>query len=161
METMTQRPGSAIGGNGEPLHEIDFHHDDMAMRMNVTLPATVEAVDATVARIMEVVKQIECATGKELEIELALREALANAITHGAQGDASKKVQCCVACEETQGMLIIVRDPGQGFDPLDIPDPTVGDNLYSNHGRGIFLINQLMDEVKFHKNGTEIHMRKF
>ena len=37
---------------------------------------------------------------------------------------------------------------------------TVGENLYSNHGRGIFLINQLMDEVKFRKNGTEIHMVK-
>jgi serine/threonine-protein kinase RsbW len=66
-----------------------------------------------------------------------------------------------VACEDTKGMLIIVRDPGSGFDPLDIPDCTVGDNLYSNHGRGIFLINELMDEVQFHKNGTEIHMRKY
>lgn len=36
----------------------------------------------------------------------------------------------------------------------------MGENLYSNHGRGIFLINQLMDEVKFNKNGTEIHMVK-
>ncbi len=158
---MVQSSGPAPSGKEEPLHEIDFHHDQMAMRMNVTLPATVDAVDKTVERIMEVVRKIACAAGKELEIELALREALANAITHGAQKDPNKKVQCCVACEEPQGMLIIVRDPGEGFDPLDIPDPTVGDNLYSNHGRGIFLINQLMDEVQFHKNGTEIHMRKY
>jgi hypothetical protein len=51
-------------------------------------------------------------------------------------------------------------DPGPGFDPSAIPSCTVGENLYSNHGRGIFLINQLMDEVKFRKNGTEIHMVK-
>ena len=49
---------------------------------------------------------------------------------------------------------------GSGFDPAAIPTPTVGQNIYSNHGRGIFLINQLMDEVKFLKNGTEIHMVK-
>jgi serine/threonine-protein kinase RsbW len=58
-------------------------------------------------------------------------------------------------------MLIVVRDPGAGFDPFAIPDPCNGENVYSNHGRGIYLINQLMDEVKFERNGTEIHMRKY
>jgi len=53
-----------------------------------------------------------------------------------------------------------VRDPGNGFDPKAIPGCTIGENVYSNHGRGIFLINQLMDEVEFRKNGTEIHMVK-
>lgn len=157
---MSQSTGSAPGGQ-EPLHEIEFHQDDLAMRLNVTLPATDAAIECTVERIMKVVSQIECAAGKEFEIETALREALANAITHGAGGDPNKKVQCCVACEEEAGMLIIVRDPGEGFNPLNIPDPTIGENVFSNHGRGIFLINQLMDEVRFDKNGTEIHMRKY
>ena len=58
-------------------------------------------------------------------------------------------------------MLIIVRDPGVGFDPFAVPDPVNGENIFSNHGRGIYLINQLMDEVKFERNGTEIHMRKY
>jgi anti-sigma regulatory factor (Ser/Thr protein kinase) len=53
-----------------------------------------------------------------------------------------------------------VRDPGTGFTPESIPSCTVGENVYSNHGRGIFLINQLMDKVEFRKNGTEIHMVK-
>ncbi len=70
-------------------------------------------------------------------------------------------MQCCVACDDERGMLIIVRDPGSGFDPFAVPDPCNGENIYSNHGRGIYLINQLMDEVKFERNGTEIHMRKY
>jgi anti-sigma regulatory factor (Ser/Thr protein kinase) len=41
-----------------------------------------------------------------------------------------------------------------------LPNPCMGENIYAQHGRGIYLINQLMDEVKFHKNGTEIHMIK-
>jgi serine/threonine-protein kinase RsbW len=57
-------------------------------------------------------------------------------------------------------MLIVVRDPGPGFDPNVLPSPVQGQNIYSNHGRGIYLINQLMDEVEFQKNGTEIHMLK-
>jgi serine/threonine-protein kinase RsbW len=57
-------------------------------------------------------------------------------------------------------MLIVVRDPGNGFDPRTIPSPIRGENVYSNRGRGIYLINELMDEVKFLNNGTEIHMIK-
>ena len=57
-------------------------------------------------------------------------------------------------------MLIVVRDPGEGFDPRNIPSPVMGENIFSNHGRGIYLINQLMDEVKFARNGAEIHMIK-
>ena len=65
-----------------------------------------------------------------------------------------------MSSDEPRGILIVVRDPGTGFAPEAIPRCTVGENLYSNHGRGIFLINQLMDEVEFRKNGTEIHMVK-
>jgi serine/threonine-protein kinase RsbW len=57
-------------------------------------------------------------------------------------------------------MLIVVRDPGRGFDPASIPSPIVGQNLYSSHGRGIYLITQVMDEVSFANGGTEIHMVK-
>ena len=50
-------------------------------------------------------------------IELALTEALANAVVHGAKSDPSKIIECDVACDDQQGMLIVVRDPGPGFDP--------------------------------------------
>ena len=64
-----------------------------------------------------IVTQMGCAAGREFEIELALREALANAIEHGSGNDPSKQVECCVACDHERGMLIVVRDPGPGFDP--------------------------------------------
>ena len=118
------------------------------------------AIDSVIQQVMESVRKTHCANGKEDDIELALNEALANAVVHGAKEDPSKTIECIVACDEERGMIIIVRDPGPGFDPASIPTPTVGQNIYSNHGRGIFLINQLMDEVKFLKNGTEIHMVK-
>ena len=138
----------------------DFDPEKLDVRVRVTLAADRKAVDPVVAQIMESVREMKCAEGKEEAIELALQEALANAVVHGAKEDPSKIVECVVACEEQRGILIIVRDPGRGFDPQAIPACTMGENLFSNHGRGIFLINQLMDEVQFHKNGTEIHMVK-
>ena len=111
--------------------------------------------------VLEIIREMKCAAGKEYEIDLALREALANAIIHGCQRDPAKKVECCVACDLSRGMLIVVRDPGPGFDPASLPNPVVGQNIFSEHGRGIYLITQFMDEVRFERGGTEIHMRKY
>jgi serine/threonine-protein kinase RsbW len=127
----------------------------------VTLSADVSAISPVVGWAMQLVGQLEYAAGKEFEIELALREALANAILHGCKGDPTKKIEFSVTGEKERGILIIVRDPGQGFDHSALPAPTDAKNLFSDHGRGIYLINKLMDEVKYEQNGREIHMRKY
>ena len=133
---------------------------DREQGVTITMKAAETEVSPVVDQIMLMVRETGCAAGKELDVEIALREALANAIKHGANGDSSKTIECRVTCGDP-GILIVVRDPGNGFDPSAVPDPLIGENIFSNHGRGIFLINKLMDEVKFEKNGTEIHMRKF
>ncbi len=140
---------------------VEFDRNKLMLRIEVTLNADPTAINPVVEGIMEMARKLECAAGKEFEIETALREALANAILHGCKNDPTKKVQCCVGCDSDRGMLIVVRDPGNGFDPFAVPDPCTGENVFSNHGRGIYLINQLMDEVKFERNGAEIHMRKY
>jgi serine/threonine-protein kinase RsbW len=137
-----------------------FESDKLILKLSIQMSADHNAVDSVVQSIMEVVAEMECPGDKETAIELALTEALANAVVHGAKADPSKIIECDVACDENHRMLIVVRDPGEGFDPSNIPNPVMGENLYSNHGRGIYLINQLMDEVKYLKNGTEIQMIK-
>ena len=132
----------------------------MILKLSVILAGDRNCVDPVVQGIMQLVRQMHCAAEKEEAIQLALNEALANAVVHGAKADPSKSIECEVSCDETRGVLIVVRDPGKGFDPNSIPSPIKGKNIYSDHGRGIYLINQLMDEVKFLKNGTEIQMLK-
>ncbi len=146
--------------SGQHPQSCDFDADKLDLKLSITLAADRNAVDPVVRSVMEVVREMKCAPGREDDIELALTEALANAVVHGAKSDSSKIIECDVACDMKHGILIIVRDPGPGFDPNKIADPCQGENIYSNHGRGIYLINQLMDEVQFHKNGTEIHMLK-
>ena len=131
------------------------------MHFEVTLPADVAAISPVVGWVMRLVGELEYASGKEFEIEMALREALANAILHGCKADPAKKIDCSVTGDRDQGIMIVVRDPGTGFDPKAIPSPTDDPNLHSEHGRGILLISSLMDEVKHECNGTVIRMRKF
>jgi serine/threonine-protein kinase RsbW len=144
----------------EPLPEKDFDPDKLHLLLRVTLSADRKTVDPVVQEVMAVVRQMKDIDGKEDAIELALQEALANAVIHGAKEDPTKTVECLVSSDDERGVLIVVRDPGVGFTPDAIPSCTVGENVYSNHGRGIFLINQLMDQVEFRKNGTEIRMVK-
>ncbi|HTY42093.1 MAG TPA: ATP-binding protein [Thermoanaerobaculia bacterium] len=144
---------------GATLPRCDFESDDLLVKADLKLPGDVNAISPVVGKVMAIVTEMGCAAGREFEIELALREALANAVEHGSGHDPSKEIQCCVACDHARGMLIIVRDPGPGFDPASIPSPILGQNLFSTGGRGIYLINQLVDEVSYQKGGTEIHMR--
>jgi serine/threonine-protein kinase RsbW len=144
----------------KPLPEKDFDPDRLHLDLRVTLAADRRAVDPVVQEVMSVVRQMKNVDGKEDAIELALQEALANAVIHGAKEDPTKTVECLVSSDDERSVLIVVRDPGTGFKPEAIPTCTVGENVYSNHGRGIFLINQLMDQVEFRKNGTEIRMVK-
>jgi serine/threonine-protein kinase RsbW len=142
------------------LPTCNFEADKLILKLKVTLAADPNAIEPVVEGVMEIVREMQCAAGNVVAIELALSEALANAVVHGAKADPSKIIECDVGCDESRGMLIVVRDPGQGFDPNAIPSPVCGESIYSDHGRGIYLINELMDEVKFAKNGTEIHMIK-
>jgi serine/threonine-protein kinase RsbW len=143
----------------EPLPQYEFDSDDLLVKLDVTLPGNIAAVAPFIEKSMAIIREMGCAAGREFEIELALNEALANAIEHGSANDPAKMVQCCIACDKLRGMLIVVRDPGPGFDPASIPNPIIGQNVYSTGGRGIYLISQMMDEVHFQKGGTEIHMR--
>ena len=129
-------------------------------KLDVTIPAKPNAISPVVDGVLQIAREMKCAEGYEHNVELALREALANAIVHGCNNDPSKKVECCVVCEGSSEIVIIVRDPGEGFQPEAVPNPLIGDNLLSTHGRGIYLINQLMDEVQFEARGSEIQMRK-
>jgi serine/threonine-protein kinase RsbW len=142
------------------MPSCEFNSADLLLRLDVVISADISAIGPVVERVMEIAREMNCTEGKEFEVEMALREALANAIVHGAKHDPDKHVQLCVGCDDARGMLIIVRDPGVGFDTQSVPSPVVGQNVFSEHGRGIYLINQLMDEVRFERGGTEIHMKK-
>ena len=119
------------------FQSTEFRAKRMILNLNLTIPGDVKAIDPVVEKVMWVVSQMKCAEGKEFEVETGLREALANAVVHGCKNDPGKEIQFCVAADENRGMLIVVRDPGGGFDPSKIPSPVIGECLYSESGRGI------------------------
>ena len=129
--------------------------------LDVNMPADAEAVAAVVDSISETLERLEVPEQKRFEVALAVQEALANAVVHGCGNDRSKQIRCRLKSDPKGRIVIIVTDPGPGFSPELQPDPKGNENLYADHGRGVYLIRQLMDEVHFERSGSEIRMWKY
>ncbi|MFZ0801877.1 MAG: ATP-binding protein [Terriglobales bacterium] len=129
--------------------------------LNLSMPANSESIATITTAISEILERLEIPEQKRLEIDLAVQEALANAVVHGCKGDASKTIRCRLNGDQQGRIVISVTDPGPGFRPEAVPDPKRAEGLYGDHGRGVYLIRQLMDEVQFERGGSEIKMWKY
>ena len=126
-----------------------------------SMPADSEAIAAVVDDISETLTRLEVPEQKRFEVALAVQEALANAVIHGCGNDSSKQIRCRLRTDPHGRIVIIVTDPGPGFNPDQLSDPKRRENLHADHGRGVYLIRQLMDEVHFERSGNEIRMWKY
>jgi len=133
----------------------------LSQLLDLSMPADSEAMADVVDTISETLARLQVPEQKRLEVALAVQEALANAVVHGCGNDRSKKVRCQLKSDPHGRIVIIVTDPGPGFSSDSVSDPKRNENLYVDHGRGVYLIRQLMDEVHFEHGGNEIRMWKY
>ena len=86
-------------------------------------------------------------------LDLAVREAVANAIVHGNREDPGKPVR--IAAEVCDGELVVqIEDEGAGFDPAWLADPRLADRRLAPTGRGVLLMRELVDEARFAASGA-------
>jgi anti-sigma regulatory factor (Ser/Thr protein kinase) len=129
-------------------------------QFTMTIPADPGAIPTLTDGVVHVLQEKGWPEADVTAVELALHEAVANAIRHGCRGDRSKQLECSVSCDAAGEVVITVRDPGEGFDPAAVADPLDPANVLKPSGRGIFLINGLMDDVQFADSGREVQMTK-
>jgi serine/threonine-protein kinase RsbW len=135
-------------------------HREPFVESKQSLPSQIHAVSPFVDWLMRFVAMFRSADDSEVDIEIALREAILNAVIHGNAEAPEKRVDVTCRCTIDGEISITIRDEGKGFDIDAVPDPTTSENLLSPHGRGIYLMKALMDEVSFEEGGTVVHMRK-
>ncbi len=135
-------------------HSIPF------VELRQSLPSRVAVVSTFVGQLIRFILNFRKADGSEIDIEMALLEALANAVIHGNGENSGKPIYVTCRCYLDGEVAITVRDEGRGFDSSAVPDPTFKENLLLTHGRGIYLMKTLMDEVLFEEGGAVVMMRK-
>ena len=124
----------------------------------LVFPSELENISRVEKLIDEISSSYNLSSEVYGKISVAIIEAVNNAILHGNQLDVSKKVKIEYNIDE-EAIQFIVEDEGKGFDFNNIPDPTLPENLEKTHGRGIFLMNHLADDIEFCENGALVEMK--
>lgn len=126
------------------------------------LPSRIEAVAEAAAAVSEFLNRLGIDEGVAFGVDMAVREAVTNAVLHGNKLDEAKIVDLKLK-NSPEAFEIIVHDQGPGFNPNVIQDPTKEENILKSSGRGIFFMRNFMDTVDWSadpKGGTTVRMMK-
>jgi len=127
------------------------------------LDSTLESVDSAENVVLSVAEKAGFSEEDLHKIGMAVRESMVNAVVHGNQYSAHKKVRVSVSTAGNR-LTVTIADQGKGFELADLRDPLAEENLLRNSGRGIFLIRAFMDEVDVRRispHGTEVTLIKY
>ena len=136
-------------------HLLPFLEERIAFKM----PSDVKLLDGVLEYLNERMLRLGIVQPDDSELIIALDDAIVNAIKHGNKCDATKRVS--ITAEFTaDATRFIIADEGPGFDLCNVPDPTDPCRLLEPNGRGLYLINHIMDEVSFNEAGNQLVMVK-
>lgn len=127
------------------------------VKQSLKLPSNTKSICHLEEFIQCIAEQYAICQEKFPDILISLTEAVNNAIIHGNKEDADKYVHVTLNKTE-KGLTFIVADEGSGFNPHTLPDPTSPEHLECCGGRGVFLMKQLADDVKYLNEGRTVQM---
>ena len=139
--------------------------DDLAEEsktVDQVLDSTLESVDKAERAALDLANESGFGDEDLDRIGMSVRECMVNAVVHGNRYNAHKKVRLSVS-RTPERLTIRIADEGEGFNPMDLPDPVAGDNLMRHSGRGIFLMRAFMDDLQvrpLEPAGTEVTLVK-
>jgi len=128
----------------------------------LSLPSRIDTVATAAAAVAEFVGRLGVSDEAAFGIDMAVREAVTNAVLHGNRQDDKKNVEITLK-SLPDAVEISVHDQGRGFNPEEVPDPTAQENILKTSGRGIFFMRTFMDEVRWSirpGGGTTVRMVK-
>ena len=131
-------------------------------KVHVAIASRLENIELVQVAIESSLDLLDLGEKTSHRIGLAVREAVANAITHGNREEADKRVEVQCVFESNQ-VMVVIEDEGDGFNPASLPDPLKPENLLKPSGRGIFFMSQFMDEIDYTfrpEGGTIVTMKK-
>jgi len=149
------RDGRRCGTTPFPTDRHDY-----TVRYREFLPSTKHDLSRAITVVLRIARRCDFPTDHHADLEIALREALANAMGHGNGYSVNKRVYLRCYGIPGSSLVLAVRDQGDGFDPAGVPDPRTGDRMQLHHGRGLFLMRELMDYVEYRKDGREVLLYK-
>ncbi len=128
----------------------------------LTLPSRIESVEEAAVAVAGILSRSGVGEEVAFGVDMAIREAVTNAVLHGNKQDDGRFVHVTVESSPSS-LEISVDDEGAGFNPQEVPNPTESENILKSSGRGIFFMRTFMDDVKWlirPEGGTTVRMSK-
>jgi len=132
----------------------------LKMEKSILIESKIENINKIEKIIDEVSEKARINSEVYGKMLIATVEAVNNSIVHGNKEDESKNVKVDFNIEE-EHISIFIEDEGPGFNFDNVPDPTTPDNIENIHGRGVYLMKHLADEVVFHGKGNRVEIKFF
>jgi serine/threonine-protein kinase RsbW len=131
-----------------------------AVRKKFQVLSDLAEVQKTSTRVLDFLKPLALDEPAVFDVRLCLEEALINAIKYGNRLQKNLPVDLEIEFDDGE-VRIAIEDRGAGFDVKALEDCTHEKNLFKNHGRGVFLMHQLMDKIQYNDKGNRLLMVKF
>ena len=130
----------------------------LKMEKSIFIESRIENINKIEKLIDEISEEVGINSEVYGKMLIATVEAVNNSIIHGNQEDDTKKVIVQVVVSEDT-VSIFIEDEGPGFNFYNVPDPTTPENIENIHGRGVYLMKHLADDVIFHGNGNKVEIK--
>jgi len=137
----------------EDLKVLPFVHE----KIEFELPSDLSLMNGVLHYLNERVARLGVIKPDQSNLFIALDEAFVNAVKHGNRNDPRKLVRIIAELSPKEARFTI-EDEGEGFKVSEIPDPRDPANLFKTSGRGVLLIYNIMDEVKYNERGNRLTM---
>ena len=130
----------------------------LKMEKSIFIESKIENINKIEKIIDEVSEEAKINSVVYGKILIATVEAVNNSIVHGNKEDESKKVSVEFIVDDDY-ISIFIEDEGSGFNFYNVPDPTTPENIENIHGRGVYLMKHLADDVIFHGRGNKVEIK--
>ena len=117
----------------------------------ISIQSKIDLIDSAVTRTVDFAKEMGFTEDAIFGIDMAVREAVANAVKHGNCLDDKKSVDITLS-DDSNSLEITIRDYGKGFSVEEVPDPTNPENIMKENGRGILFMQNFVDVVEWHNH---------
>lgn len=131
----------------------------LGMKTSLNLASSSDSLTIVEKKIDEVTKEAKVNEHLYGNVLIAVTEGVNNAIHHGNKSNPEKNVQIDIEVNDQNQLVFSIKDEGNGFDPGALPDPTDPANIEKPHGRGVFLMQQLSDEIEFEEEGKQVILK--
>ena len=126
---------------------------------HTNIPSSKDAAHEAIEQLLHALSDAGWEGREYFHVQMAIEEALVNAVTHGNKESPDKvvEIEFKVAVDT---VFMRIKDQGEGFRPDELPDPRDDDYLECTNGRGVMLIKEMMSQVEYNNVGNEVTMVK-